>query len=73
MVRKCPPGILCIENYTLLFFVLLIIAILYFMNIKYNQNLNKTYNSNNSHNSHNSHIVIIVIIVIIIHLNYYHF
>jgi len=43
MVRKCPPGILCIENYTLLFFALLIIAILYFMNIKYNQNLNKTH------------------------------
>ncbi len=41
MVKKCPPGILCIENYTLLFFVLLIIAILYFMNIKYNQNLPK--------------------------------
>lgn len=39
MVKKCPPGILCVENYTLLFFGLLIIAILYFMNIKYNQNL----------------------------------
>ena len=44
MARKCPPGILCIENYTLLFFGLLIIAILYFMNIKYNQNLNKPHN-----------------------------
>jgi len=55
MVRKCPPGILCIENYTLLFFFLLIIAILYFMNIKYNQNLNKTHNSHNSHTSHTSH------------------
>ena len=52
MARKCPPGILCIENYTLLFFVLLIIAILYFMNIKYNQNLNKTHNNN--YNNHNS-------------------
>ena len=65
MARKCPPGILCIENYTLLFFALLIIAILYFMNIKYNQNLNKTHKCgcnkmycgacNNSHNSHNNH------------------
>ena len=44
MTRKCPHGILCVENYTLLFFVLLIIAILYFMNIKYNQNLNNTHN-----------------------------
>jgi hypothetical protein len=54
MARKCPPGILCIENYTLLFFVLLIIAILYFMNIKYNQNLNKTHNTNNSHITSNT-------------------
>jgi len=44
MARKCPPGILCIENYTLFFFGLLIIAILYFMNIIYNKNLNKTHN-----------------------------
>jgi hypothetical protein len=44
MVKKCVPGILCVENYTLLFFGLLIIAILYFMNIKYNQNLTKTHN-----------------------------
>ena len=39
MVRKCPPGILCIENYTLLFFTFLILAILYFMYIKYSKNL----------------------------------
>ena len=64
MVKKCPPGILCIENYTLLFFALLIIAILYFMNIKYTQNLNKPHtcgcnkmscSSCNSHNSHNNY------------------
>jgi len=53
MAKKCPPGILCIENYTLLFFGLLIIAILYFMNVKYNQNLNKTHNCgyNNTYNN----------------------
>lgn len=62
MARKCPPGILCIENYTLLFFALLIIAILYFMNIKYNQNLNKTHKCGcnkmycgTCHNSHNQY------------------
>jgi len=68
MARKCPPGILCIENYTLLFFVLLIIAILYFMSVKYNQNLNKTHNCrcnkiscstcnklNNNSNTHNNY------------------
>ena len=67
MARKCPPGILCIENYTLLFFVLLIVAILYFMNIKYNQNLNKTHkcgcnklscaNCINSNNHYNSDLI----------------
>ena len=64
MVKKCPPGILCIENYTLLFFALLIIAILYFMNIKYTQNLNKPHtcgctkmscSSCNTHNNHNNY------------------
>ena len=55
MVKKCPPGILCIENYTLLFFVLLIIAILYFMNIKYNQNLTKTHNNHNNDNNYNNY------------------
>ena len=44
MVKRCPPGILCIENYTLLFFVLLLCVILYFMYIKYNQNLTKNNN-----------------------------
>jgi hypothetical protein len=64
MAKKCPPGILCIENYTLLFFGLLIIAILYFMNVKYNQNVTKRHNCGcnkisctmcNSHNSHNNY------------------
>ena len=40
MVKKCAPGILCIENYTLLFFTFLIFVILYFMYIKYSKNLN---------------------------------
>jgi hypothetical protein len=63
MAKKCPPGILCIENYTLLFFGLLIIAILYFMNVKYNQNVTKRHNCGcnkisctmcNSHNNYNN-------------------
>lgn len=39
MVKKCPPGIICIENYTFLFFGILVLAILFFMYLKYNQNL----------------------------------
>ena len=48
MVKKCPPGIICIENYTFLFFGILVLAILFFMYVKYNQNLvlNSGSNSN---------------------------
>lgn len=53
MAKKCAPGILCIENYTLLFFTFLIIVILYFMYIKYTKNLKLHSNSSNSSNSSN--------------------
>ena len=53
MAKKCAPGILCIENYTLLFFTFLIIVILYFMYIKYTKNLNLRFNSSTSSNSSN--------------------
>ena len=49
MAKKCPPGIFCIENYTLLFFVLLILVILVFMYIKYNNNLKNNTLHNSSH------------------------
>jgi len=39
MAKKCPPGIICVENFTFLFFGLLILTILVFMYIKYNSNL----------------------------------
>ena len=44
MTKRCPPGILCIENYTLLFFTLLLLVILYFMYIKYSKNLTRDHN-----------------------------
>jgi hypothetical protein len=46
MPKKCAPGMLCIENYTLLFFTFLILVILYFMYIKYTKNLNLNSHSN---------------------------
>ena len=49
MVKKCPPGIICIENYTFLFFGILVLAILFFMYIKYYQNLG--LNSGSASNS----------------------
>ena len=57
MAKKCAPGILCIENYTLLFFTLLIIVILYFMYIKYTKNLNlHSTSSASSNRNYNSYI-----------------
>lgn len=54
MGKKCIPGILCIENYTLLFLTFVIFVILYFMYIKYSKNLNKYIYSNNSYSYRNS-------------------
>ena len=48
MVKKCPPGIICIENYTFLFFGILVLAILFFMYVKYNQNLGLNSRSNSN-------------------------
>tara|TARA_Y100000816_G_C26085422_1_gene572671 strand:+ start:1128 stop:1766 length:639 start_codon:yes stop_codon:yes gene_type:complete len=52
MAKKCPPGIFCIENYTLMFFVFLLLSVLFFMYIKYKNNLNLD-NNNSIHNSNN--------------------
>ena len=51
MVKKCPPGIICIENYTFLFFGILVLAILFFMYIKYYQNLGLNSGSVSNSNS----------------------
>jgi hypothetical protein len=65
MVKKCAPGMLCIENYTLLFFTFLLFVILYFMYIKYAKNLSlnsntntytNNYDTNNSNRNYNSYI-----------------
>ena len=52
MAKKCPPGIICIENVTFLFFFILIIAILIFMYIKSNINFNNNSTICNNCNHH---------------------
>ena len=66
MGKKCPPGVICIENFAFLFFGLIIFAILYFMYLKYILNKNNNIccnnslscncnnNNNNSNNNDNS-------------------
>jgi hypothetical protein len=52
MVKKCPPGVICIENVVFMFFGFLLLSILYFMYIKYENNKNNTIcsvcNTNNN-------------------------
>ena len=31
MVRKCPPGVFCFENVSLLFIIIIVAGILYFI------------------------------------------
>mgnify|MGYP006112087355 CR=1 FL=1 len=45
MPKKCPPGIICIENFTFLFFGILVLSILIFMYIKQSQSKNNTINN----------------------------
>jgi hypothetical protein len=49
MAKKCPPGIICVENFTFMFFTILILAVLFFMYIKYSQNINNNTNNNNNY------------------------
>ena len=65
MVKKCPPGIICIENYTFIFLIFLLLSVLFFMYIKYNKNVKindniylentKNYNNCDSCKSKNCH------------------
>mgnify|MGYP001588964215 CR=1 FL=1 len=58
MVKKCPPGIICVENFTFLFFTMLILAILFFMYIKYSENVNNNnYLVKSNNNGYYNHSV----------------
>tara|TARA_Y100001970_G_C14245981_1_gene868234 strand:- start:6 stop:629 length:624 start_codon:yes stop_codon:yes gene_type:complete len=53
MAKKCPPGTICIENFTFLFFGLLILTILIFFYINSNNNTSLLNNSNNKIDNYN--------------------
>ena len=46
-MKKCPPGVICIENYSMFFFIICIIIICYliYINMKGHQNINISNNS----------------------------
>lgn len=58
MGKKCPPGIICVENFTFLFFTMLILAILFFMYIKYSENVNNdNYLVKSNNNGYYNHSI----------------
>jgi hypothetical protein len=48
-MKKCPPGVICIENFTTLIFFIIIFIFGYFIYISYN-NGNTSKNNTNNHN-----------------------
>ena len=59
-MRKCPPGVLCIENLTSFLLIIIIIIISWFIFVSYqNQNQNRNNNNNNQgHNHRNTEIIV---------------
>jgi hypothetical protein len=57
-MRKCPPGVLCIENFTSLLLIIIIIIIGWFIFVSY-QNQNRVNNNQNQgHNHRNTEIIV---------------
>jgi len=36
--KKCPPGVICVENFTIILIIVVIVAILYLLNRKLSSN-----------------------------------
>ena len=47
-MKKCPPGVICIENFTIFVFIILLVCVVYFFskNSNFKQNIN-IYDNNN--------------------------
>jgi len=45
-MKKCPPGVICIENFTIFIFIILLVAAVYFFSKSQNQNQNQNTNPN---------------------------
>ena len=54
---RCPPGVLCIENVTIVFFII-VMVIIFFIMYNNNNNNNKDRNLDNNYNSNREKIVI---------------
>lgn len=57
-MRKCPPGVLCIENLTSFLLIIIIIIIGWFIFVSY-QNQNRNNNNNNQGHNHRTTEIIV--------------
>lgn len=57
MTKKCPPGVICFENITLVIFLVIACIIIYLAYSQYNKNASTSNGNSNSNSNSNSNII----------------
>ncbi len=57
MTKKCPPGVICFENITLVIFLVIACIIIYLAYSQYNKNASTSNGNSNSNLNSNSNII----------------
>ena len=57
MTKKCPPGVICFENITLVIFLVIACIIIYLAYSQYNKNASTSNGNSNSNTNSNSNII----------------
>jgi hypothetical protein len=55
MPKKCPPGVICIENMTLVTIFIIVLIILYFSYSSLVNYITKSYSNNSNHSNHSNY------------------
>ena len=57
MSKKCPPGVICFENITLVLFLIIACIIIYLAYSQYNKNASTSNGNSNTNSNSNSNII----------------
>jgi len=57
MTKKCPPGVICFENITLVIFLVIACIIIYLAYSQYNKNASTSNGNSNTNSNSNSNII----------------
>ena len=57
MTKKCPPGVICFENITLVIFLVIACIIIYLAYSQYNKNASTSNGNSNTNTNSNSNII----------------